>query len=80
MIVVPWSHDQPDNGHRVHRIGAGRTIPRGKYRAARAAAEIDRLLKDPNCASAARRAAEAISAEDGVAAACDGLERALAPD
>jgi rhamnosyltransferase subunit B len=77
MIVVPWSHDQPDNGMRVARLGAGRMIPRSKYRAKRVTAELSALLGDRSYSDAAADLAARMRTEDGVAAACDGLEAAL---
>ncbi len=80
MIVVPWAHDQPDNALRVARLGSGRVIARGSYRARRVERELGELLSKPQYALAARAAAEVMRAEDGVAAACDGLEQALLGD
>jgi len=77
MIVVPYSHDQPDNARRVVRLGVARTIPRHQYRADRLLPELEALLTDGQYASAARRTAELLSEEDGVAAACEGLEAAI---
>lgn len=77
MIIVPWSHDQPDNGRRVANFGAGRVIPRKRYTATRVESELRILLSDPSYAAGARRAAEITRAEDGVANACDGLEQFL---
>ena len=31
MLVVPFSHDQPDNAQRVERMGIGKRIPRAKF-------------------------------------------------
>jgi UDP:flavonoid glycosyltransferase YjiC (YdhE family) len=76
MIVVPYSHDQPDNGMRVKRLGVARIIPRGKYRADRAGGELKMLLAD-EYAAAARATARTMEREDGVAAACEGLEAVL---
>jgi UDP:flavonoid glycosyltransferase YjiC (YdhE family) len=76
MIVVPFSHDQPDNGRRVERLGAGRIIPRSRYRADRVAREL-RTLLTAGYASAARATACEMEREDGVAEACEGLERVL---
>jgi rhamnosyltransferase subunit B len=73
MIVVPYSHDQPDNGMRVKRLGVGRVIPRSRYRADRLSAELKRLLAD-EYATAARATACEMEREDGVASACKGLE------
>lgn len=77
MIVVPWSHDQPDNAMRVKRLGCGRMVPRTKYGAARIEAELRELLGQPGYAGRAEEMARRICAEDGVRAACDGLERVL---
>ena len=77
MIVVPYSHDQPDNAMRVVRLGSGRTIPRGEYRAARAGAELGKLLGTPSYAQAAEGVAAEMALEDGVRSACEGLEAAL---
>lgn len=77
MLVVPWSHDQPDNARRVVRLGVARTIPRHKYRAARLTSDLRMLLSDPTYGEAANRTAAEMAKEDGVRAACDGLEAAL---
>jgi UDP:flavonoid glycosyltransferase YjiC (YdhE family) len=76
MLVVPFGLDQPDNGARVQRLGAGRMVARRRYRAERVAAELRLLLGE----GFARRGAEvgaAIRAEDGAGAAADALERVL---
>jgi len=78
MIVVPFSHDQPDNGRRVKRLGVARVIPRSGYRADRVARELKMLLT-PEYASSARATACEMEREDGVAAACEGLERVAEP-
>lgn len=73
MIVVPYSHDQPDNGLRVERLGVGRVIPRSRYRANRLAREL-KLLFAGEYAAAARSTACETEREDGVTTACEGLE------
>lgn len=77
MIVVPFSHDQPDNANRVRRLGVARVVPRTKYKADRVARELDTLLRGGGYREAAVRAGRAIAEEDGVAAACDALESML---
>jgi rhamnosyltransferase subunit B len=74
MIVVPWSHDQPDNGMRIQRLGVGRVIPRGRYRADRVARELELVLGGTGYAAAAHATACEMEREDGVASACAGLE------
>jgi UDP:flavonoid glycosyltransferase YjiC (YdhE family) len=77
MIVVPWSHDQPDHAQRVVKLGVARTIPRHKYRADRLATELRALLRGASYSEAAARTAVMLTTENGVKAACDGLEAAL---
>jgi UDP:flavonoid glycosyltransferase YjiC (YdhE family) len=77
MIVVPWSHDQPDNAMRVAKLGVARVIPRSRYRRDRVARELETILGSANYAAAAHKTACEMEREDGVAAACAGLERIL---
>ena len=77
MCVVPYSHDQPDYARRCVGLGVARMVPRGSYRAARVATELERLLTDAAYQLAARDTAAEMAKEDGVAGACDGLERVL---
>jgi len=76
MLVVPWSHDQPDNGYRLQRMGVGEVLPRHKYTAARAAKALKKLLHGPYAGSA-RKISSAINQEDGLTSACDRVEMLL---
>ncbi len=76
-LVVPFGADQPDNGERVVRLGVGRVLRRGQYRAARVARELEGLLGDPGVASRARALGAALRAERGAARAADLLETIL---
>ena len=73
MLVVPHSHDQPDNAFRVARLGVARTLYPKRYSAARAAAELRRLLDDPDYAGRARQVASLVAAEGGADAAADAI-------
>ncbi|ACK73137.1 glycosyl transferase family 28 [Gloeothece citriformis PCC 7424] len=73
-LVIPYTHDQPDNAARVERLGTSRTIPRQQYRAARVAQELEKLLENPNYGTVAAKIARIIAAEDGVKVACDRIE------
>ncbi len=77
QLVVPCLVDQPDNAARVVRMGAGRTLPRKRYRAARIAVELRKLLKEPQYAECARDVASRVRNEDGAAAAADLIVAAL---
>jgi UDP:flavonoid glycosyltransferase YjiC (YdhE family) len=76
MLVVPWAHDQPDNGYRLKRMGVGDVLPRHQYTAARAANALKKLLTGPHLSQAVKIAA-AINQEDGLTAACDRVEAFL---
>jgi UDP:flavonoid glycosyltransferase YjiC (YdhE family) len=78
MLVIPFSHDQPDNAARVTRLGVARAITRPSYTAARAAAELQLLLDDPACAKRAAQIGQRVRAENGARAACDAMDELLA--
>lgn len=76
MLVVPWSHDQPDNARRALRIGVAGILSPRRYRADRAAHAIGRLLADPAIAARAAAIGSRVRAEDGVRTACEAIEEA----
>jgi rhamnosyltransferase subunit B len=73
MLVMPYSHDQPDNARRVERLGVARVVPRQRYTAGRAMAMIRELLADPAAGEAAAKSRVIVESENGVTAACDKL-------
>ena len=79
-LVMPYSHDQPDNAARVTRLGIGRALARDRYTAYTAAREIRALLDSPAYADKARRIGQQVQTENGVQSACDALEAKLRMD
>lgn len=77
MLVVPYSFDQPDNAMRVVRLGSGRSLARGNYRAQAVSAELRLLLNEPEYSKRASEVAEVVRGEDGIARACEALEEVL---
>lgn len=77
MLVVPFAHDQPDNALRIQRRGIGRMLMPKRYNAANATPELRRLLDQPKYAQRAAEVGARVRAEDGVASACDAIERLL---
>jgi rhamnosyltransferase subunit B len=73
MIVVPFSHDQPDNAMRVERLGVALTIGRSHYNAQRLGEAIQQL-EAPNYGSAARQLAQQIRQEEASTEAVNALE------
>jgi rhamnosyltransferase subunit B len=74
MLVVPWSHDQPDNAERVRRLGLGRPIPRNRYYPPRVANDIRALLSDGSYQERTHEIGARIAGEDGVTNACAVIE------
>jgi rhamnosyltransferase subunit B len=77
QLVVPFSHDQFDNGARAARLGAARTLPRTKYNARSAERELRALLTDQSYGARASEVGEIVRSENGAATACDLLEKVL---
>ncbi|MBL6453969.1 glycosyltransferase [Belnapia sp. T6] len=77
MLVVPFSHDQPDNAARLARLGIAGILPAPRYRADRAARALAPLLREEGFAARAGAIGLAVRAEDGVGAACDAVEANL---
>jgi UDP:flavonoid glycosyltransferase YjiC (YdhE family) len=74
MLVVPFGHDQYDNGERVRRLGSGEVLYKTRYNTARAIEKLQRL-QDCSYAKAAARVAEIMRGENGSAAAADAIEK-----
>ena len=75
MLIMPYSHDQPDNARRMSRMGVARVIQRSSYKAWRVARRMRAMLAEPEFEARARAAAEEVTREDGVKTACDALEK-----
>ena len=74
MLIMPYSHDQPDNARRMKRMGAACVIQRAQYKPWSVARSIRAMLANPNYAEQARKAAGEVARENGVKSACDALE------
>jgi rhamnosyltransferase subunit B len=74
MLIMPFSHDQPDNARRMLRLKVGRVIQRGKYTPWRVARKLKAMLADPLLDKRSESVARQLASEDGVRTACDALE------
>jgi len=74
MLIMPYSHDQPDNARRMRRLKVARVIKRGDYTPVRVARRITSILEEPKFARRAQSVARKLANEDGVRTACDALE------
>jgi len=77
MLIMPYSHDQPDNARRVRRLGVAEVLARKSYKAKPAARLIWQLLSDNAYQVRATAVAAQIAAECGAETACDALESIL---
>jgi UDP:flavonoid glycosyltransferase YjiC (YdhE family) len=74
MLIMPYSHDQPDNARRMQRLKVARVIQRGKYTPWRVARRLKAMLAQPLLAQRAESVARLLNNEDGTRTACDALE------
>lgn len=76
-VIVPFSHDQPDNAARCRRAGAAEIIGRDSYTAKTAAAAIRTVLSNPGYRQAASDLKAIVDSENGTSTACDAIEKVL---
>jgi rhamnosyltransferase subunit B len=74
QLVVPHGYDQFDSGWRIEQLKLGRSIPQGRYRAARVVRAIESILGDGSSAQRCREFAARIDSADAVARACTLIE------
>lgn len=74
MLIMPYSHDQPDNARRMKRRGVAQVIQRASYKPWRVSRRLTSMLAVPDYEREAQNVAAALALEDGVKSACDALE------
>jgi rhamnosyltransferase subunit B len=77
MLVVPHAHDQPDNAHRLTRLGVARTLYPSQYGVERVARELGALIDGPSYGARAQAIRSVVAAEDGEGRACEVIESML---
>jgi UDP:flavonoid glycosyltransferase YjiC (YdhE family) len=75
MLIMPYSHDQPDNARRMRRLKLARVVQRKNYTPMRVARKLKTLLEQRKYARRAQSVARILAHEDGTRAACDALEQ-----
>ena len=78
QLVVPYGWDQPDNGARVGRRGAGLCLARSGYTAANASGALRRLLGEREFAAKATELGAQVRNDNALQPACDAIEQLLA--
>ncbi len=76
-LIMPYSHDQPDNAARCEQIGVAETISRDNYTAENAAKILKKIFSDSSYNSNAEEAVKIVRAEHGTQIACDAIEEVL---
>jgi rhamnosyltransferase subunit B len=76
MLAVPHAHDQPDNALRLTRLGVARTLRPKRYKAARIAGELTRLL-EARYRQRAAEIADVVRNEGGAQSAAAAIEALL---
>jgi UDP:flavonoid glycosyltransferase YjiC (YdhE family) len=74
MLIMPYSHDQPDNARRMRRLKVAKTIQKSNFTPLRVAKKLRLLLETPIYAHRAQQIAQRLGSEKGVTTACNALE------
>ena len=74
MLIMPYSHDQPDNARRMKRLGVAKVIQKASYTPSKVTRKLRKMLEEPELAQKAAIIAEQLRHEDGVKTTCDALE------
>ncbi|CAN5422154.1 glycosyltransferase [soil metagenome] len=76
-LIVPFSHDQPDNAARCRRAGVAEIIDRNSYNGDSAARALAAILTNNKYRTNAAALKRIVDAESGTATACDAIEDIL---
>lgn len=74
QLIVPRSHDQPDNAHRVARLGLGARLPYRDLDSDKINKALEKLLSDQEMAERCRSYRARISQPPGLYELCDWCE------
>jgi len=77
QLVVPYLMDQPDNAHRMTRLGVARTLELHRFHSGGMVEELQLLLRDPAYAERAADIGEQVRKDDGACAAAQVIIEAL---
>lgn len=76
-LIMPYSHDQPDNAARCRRAGVAEIIHRDRYTADSAAAALLPILTNSKYRENAQNLKRIVDRENGTFNACDAIEDIL---
>jgi len=75
MLIMPYSHDQPDNARRMQRLKVAKVVRKKRYTPVRVARKLAAMLEEPKYARRAESVAKLLARENGIQTACNALER-----
>jgi rhamnosyltransferase subunit B len=78
-LIMPYSHDQPDNAHRVEKLGTSKTLGRDRYRATTVVPLLKQLLEDPSYRQRAQVVSQQIGQDPGIDGVVEAIENYLRP-
>jgi rhamnosyltransferase subunit B len=79
QIVCPFTHDQPDNADRMHRLGVAKIIPPNRYRTPHVAATLNEQLTDSAVAARCAQISQKIVGTHPIAQTCEIIESLALP-
>jgi UDP:flavonoid glycosyltransferase YjiC (YdhE family) len=77
QIIMPLSHDQPDNAARVRRLGVGIVIPPSEYHAPKVAEALNRFDREPSFRAKANEIRARFQGVNAIANSCDLIEKSF---
>ena len=77
QLIMPMTHDQPDNARRLKKLGVAESLSPRRFRTRRVARALERLTTSPKVATKCREAAERLTDSDGLESACNLIEEAV---
>lgn len=76
QLLMPMAHDQPDNAHRLQRLGVARALPPARFQAAAVKHALDELAGSGRVTERCRELAAQVAAQrDGLDQAARAIER-----
>lgn len=74
LMIMPMSHDQPDNADRLQRLGVGTSLSPRRFTAERLAEKLRGLLDSPEVAQRCKAIAAKFEGVNALARACEEVE------
>lgn len=72
-LVMPLGHDQPDNAHRLERLGIGASLPPQKFKVDLIAGKLAHLLDSADVRERCRALARQVDFDASLQATCDAI-------